>query len=398
MVVVLAVGPPCLCMSDRRDPTTGKIRVLNMGADAVPGTASPLVVLFTDPLIQHHTVPLYSTIFEAAKTERFMRIYMPRTEQRMKSDFDLIMISDATVDNFPVRYFPWMISAVRDEGLGFLTTGGSAMYGGRDQYASWDTCSIVEIYAVSFAPREIYFIETGRNAPVKLAPVEKDNEYVSSIPWDTAPPINYMIHIVQTKQGAHTLLKLDIPAAHPALSSWDYGNGRATNLIFDWYPWRLEPFQKWTYYIDFAGNLIYYSAGVAVPQDLEMVHRLRQLLADYMERRTLLISLLGFVEKFGARVGSVERGLARLDSEYARSQQLYRSQDWEGAQDLLQEVMSQMSKLDDDALKLKDRALMWIYVSEWLAVTATLSVCGFVLWTLMVQRRLYGEVGVTRLR
>jgi hypothetical protein len=369
-----------------------------MGADAVPGTASPLVVLFTDPLIQHQTVPLYSSIFEAVKTERFMRIYMPRTEERMKSDFDLIMISDATVDNFPIKYFPWIISAVRDEGLGFFTTGGSAMYGGRDQYGSWDSCSIVEIYAVSFSPRDIYFIETGRNAPVKLAPAQKDNEFVSSIPWDTAPAINYMIHIVQTRQGASTLLTMDIPQAHPTLSSWDYGEGRATNLIFDWYPWRLEAFQKWVYYIDFAGNLIYYSAGVSVPQDLEMVHKLRRLLGDYMEKRTLLISLLAFVEKFGAKVGSVERGMAVLDSDFSRSQQLYRDQDWEKAQELLQDMMSRMSKLDDDALKLKDRALMWIYISEWLTVTATLSISGFVLWSLMVRRRLYGEVGVTRLR
>ena len=98
-------------MTERRDPETGQIRLLNMGADAVPGTASPLVILFVDPLILATTVPLYSSIFQAGETDRFMRIYMPRSEAKMRSGFDLIMISDATVDNFPSKYFPWMTSS-----------------------------------------------------------------------------------------------------------------------------------------------------------------------------------------------------------------------------------------------------------------------------------------------
>ena len=47
---------------------------------------------------------------------------------------------------------------------------------------------------------------------------------------------------------------------------------------------------------------------------------------------------------------------------------------------------------------LKQRALFWIYLTEWLAVTAVLLLSGFVLWTLMIRRRLYGEVRSTRLR
>jgi len=399
--VVLALIPPCLCMSDRRDPNTGKIRVLNVGADVIPGTQSPLVILLADALISHQTVPLYSTIFEAGMTERFMRIYMPRTQDRMKSDFDLLMISDATVDNFPAKYFPWMISSVRDGGLGFLTTGGSAMYGGRDSYASWDSSTIVEVFAVTFAPKDIYFSGSTK-PPVYIAPVEKQNEFVASLPWDTAPPLNYMVHIVQTKQGATTLLKLNVPDEYPALSYWDFGNGRAVNLMFDWYPWRsagiLEPFQQWTYYIDFATNLIYFSSGVSVPQDLELVHSIRSLLRFYVERRTLLVSLLDFVEKFGANVAKIEGQVGSLDLEFARAQSMYRDQDWQGTKEVLEDLGSRLAKLDDGAIRLKDRALRWIYATEWFVVTATVFVCGFILWTLMVRRRLYGEVGVTRLR
>ncbi len=44
----------------------------------------------------------------------------------------------------------------------------------------------------------------------------------------------------------------------------------------------------------------------------------------------------------------------------------------------------------------KERAMMWIYVIEWLVVTGTLMVCGAPLWAVMVRRRLCREVAVTR--
>jgi hypothetical protein len=52
----------------------------------------------------------------------------------------------------------------------------------------------------------------------------------------------------------------------------------------------------------------------------------------------------------------------------------------------------------DEALKLKDQALFWIYVSEWSVVTGTFLLCSFVVWSLMVKRRLYREVEETKLR
>jgi len=142
---------------------------------------------------------------------------------------------------------------------------------------------------------------------------------------------------------------------------------------------------------------MYFSAGVTVPQDLELVHRVRYGLGEYYEKRTILLSLLAFVEKFGANVNVVEERLGGLDADFRRSQELYRDQEWEAAGELLGELREGLKDLDDEAIRLKDRALMWIYVIEWFTVTATLFISGFLLWTLMVRRKLYGEVGVTRL-
>jgi len=56
----------------------------------------------------------------------------------------------------------------------------------------------------------------------------------------------------------------------------------------------------------------------------------------------------------------------------------------------------EFSKLSERLVELKERALLWIYAVEWIAVTATGLFCGSVVWSLMVRRRMYREVQVTR--
>ena len=55
-----------------------------------------------------------------------------------------------------------------------------------------------------------------------------------------------------------------------------------------------------------------------------------------------------------------------------------------------------MDRVEDEAVKAKNQALLWIYAIEWLVVTGTLMIGGFILWSLMVRRKLYREVDVSR--
>jgi len=64
----------------------------------------------------------------------------------------------------------------------------------------------------------------------------------------------------------------------------------------------------------------------------------------------------------------------------------------------MQELLTRADGQREAALRLKDRALFWIYVIEWLSVSATFLVAGFAVWTLMVRRRLHREIAMTRLR
>jgi len=65
---------------------------------------------------------------------------------------------------------------------------------------------------------------------------------------------------------------------------------------------------------------------------------------------------------------------------------------------LVETVSGTLTEIGNDAVRLKDQALFWVYVSEWLTVTAASMLGGVMIWTLMVRRRMYRAVEVTRIR
>jgi hypothetical protein len=63
----------------------------------------------------------------------------------------------------------------------------------------------------------------------------------------------------------------------------------------------------------------------------------------------------------------------------------------------LEKAMDELLVASDLIWRLKDEALFWVYVTEWLVVAGTGMICGFLLWTIMVRRRLYREIQTTHL-
>ena len=63
----------------------------------------------------------------------------------------------------------------------------------------------------------------------------------------------------------------------------------------------------------------------------------------------------------------------------------------------METAIAHMEVMRSEAMKLKDRALFWIYLIEWIAVTGASLLAGFAIWTFMVRRRLYREITTTRL-
>jgi len=77
--------------------------------------------------------------------------------------------------------------------------------------------------------------------------------------------------------------------------------------------------------------------------------------------------------------------------------ELYLDQAYDSVLERIAQVREKLSALSADAVKLKDQTMLWVYLVEWLAVSVTSLVCGVALWTLMVKRKVYREVRLTRL-
>ena len=57
---------------------------------------------------------------------------------------------------------------------------------------------------------------------------------------------------------------------------------------------------------------------------------------------------------------------------------VYIRQDYEGSWTLFDRLLIDIDSFTDEALRLKDKALLWIYVSEWCVITGTFLFAGFV--------------------
>ena len=143
--------------------------------------------------------------------------------------------------------------------------------------------------------------------------------------------------------------------------------------------------------------MIMYSCDRRLPDDVVLVHNLRASFSRYGEIKNFIVSLIEFVDKFGAKTSPLESKLGEMDGSWRRARNLYLEQDYAASDQEISRLLESLEGLRDDALRLKDRALLWIYIIEWLSISGTLLVSGSVVWTLMVRRRLYRRAGTTRL-
>jgi len=108
--------------------------------------------------------------------------------------------------------------------------------------------------------------------------------------------------------------------------------------------------------------------------------------------------VMDFVASFGVNLDRAENMLIDVDKTTRLGKEAYMEADLETALSNLEDAMGEVGSISDFVWKLRYQALFWIYIIEWFVVAATGMICGFILWTIMVKRRLYREIGVTRLK
>jgi len=403
IVKALASALVCVCLvltsigcagarEPRRDPSTGKVRLLFIGNYV--GADTPARVLEHEPLLQVRGVPATLAWYQEKFIRKFMRIYMPRTYEDLSTRNDVIIFSDAGVGFFEAKHFTWFKDAVLNDGLGLAMIGGVESFGAEPGRPPWIGTKVAEILPVE----GIYQSFNGATGSVEI--VDPQDEFIASLPWDTlVPPLNTFLRFndLILKDGAHLLAVLKVgKQSYPFLATWTQGAGQTLAMGAGWHPEGGVYFMKWEYYGDYASNLVLYVAGVTVPSEHELRHVYKVQVTEYRGAKALLMATLEFVEKFNADTRSLVSDLGRNNDRSNEAERLYVEQDFQRATSLMEEAIERLEELTEKSLKLRDRALLWVYIIEYLVVTATCLITGTVVYTLMVKRRLYREVYFTR--
>jgi len=378
----------------RSDPQTGKIRVLYLG-DAITAR-SPFPYMKLEPSFV--ATPVTACTFHATYDliNKQMRYYMPRTPDRLKNGFDVIILSDANKDVFRPAEISWMSEAVTDSGLGIIMIGGAESYEGRGTVMpSWSTTTVAEVLPVEMLDHRYC------DQSIRMVIVDREGEFGKSLPWDTLGTKGVFSegHLTVLKQTSHLVAEGETFSYGriPHLAWWDVGKGRGFSMTTDWTPAGGMIFMTWEYYPDFAINMVMFTAGRRLPDDLDVVYMIRRRARQYWDVRSTLDSMVEIVDSFGGNFAAVTAAAIDCDRARAEADRLYFSGEYASALEAYENAMRLVNEKVDEARALARKALFNVYLIEWASVTGTFLLCGFLLYTLMVRRKMYAEVRLTRL-
>jgi hypothetical protein len=204
-------------------------------------------------------------------------------------------------------------------------------------------------------------------------------------------------NLLKVRPGAEQLAHVVSPGCDsPLMVTWRLEGGPRTFSLASEGGWRLFSMTRWRYDYDFCSNLLIYLVDRPVPQDIALVQAARLRIFEVATRRSMLTTLLDFCESFGANTQRIVNKIKEMDQLIAEAMPQYLNLDFADALETYKAAGKMMDEIEAEAMKLKQRALMWVYIIEWLTVTSTALFCGIMLWSLMIRRRLYREVGYTR--
>jgi uncharacterized membrane protein len=340
---------------------------------------------------------------DAEDLNRRMRIYMPRTLSQLVGERDVIVMHDAPQGHYMVeevyfdpKWIRWFVEGVKSNGTSFAMWGGDASWGGGGEgdYPSWGDTMLDEILPLRCL--------SGYNLLDRLSRVFRDDKHpLSNIPWGEAPPIEH-VNMVDLKPGAAPVADaVSKVGSYPWIAQWKTGKGKVigeteifgsvgTTVAHD------VMRRLWRWYQDFLIYLVYLSMDREIPGDVYLAHGLRQEFNLHIAKTSLMVSLLEFIDGFGADTGELYDELREIDGLEDDAQDHYRSGEYEEARGVFDLIEDRWVELDDRAMVVKGQALTWVFLIEWFAVTGTALAAGLTLWMLMVRRRVYREVGTTR--
>jgi hypothetical protein len=387
-----------------------RLTVLAIG-QVLPGE-SPIPRWFdADPLVDYMLIPTDIDFMQGATSDsgmktwrRFIRIYFPKTRKDLVENFDFYVFPDGNIDPFTTSQIADIRYSI-ENGLGsFVTLGGDLAAPSHTAFPGWLNSALYELL-----PAELNDKMKQSGDEFRIEVVQKDPPVLSAfVPLGIEKIRASIFSLLYPKPGSTIWANMFSPSIPPYapgiwLVSWRVGSGGgvfwavADDLDASFWSSLIRPSEN-PYNMDIFLNIMLYSTGRELPSDILQVHDLRRRYWQFNEEKALLISLFEFVDKFGANTRYLEDEIGEADAIRERSFEDYRVQKFADAHESIRQGIDLLLDISNRAVELKGRALFWVYLTEWTAVTGTLLASGFVVFELIVRRRLYREVGVTRSR
>ena len=381
---------------------TGIVRVLYIGEPFA--ICQPAQILAAEPLIDLTKIEASLWIGTTAAVMRSLRMYMPRSYPDLLDKYDGIVLSDANVQIFEHKHIVWMADSVEKDGLGLFMPGGYEGLGGFRANPSWGPTRVGDILPVIVYDQGFYLEQP---MAVDIPSLRMNDPFIRSLPWDTlVSPYNVFgqgggMNQMTPKDGSvllGELRRLRDGFMMPWIVYWDIGKGRCLAMSADWSGAGTGLFGYWDYYGDFVTGLMLYIAQRDIPQDYLLLHKTRAKYVEYAEKKNLVLSLLDFIDKFGANPRPVEVKISEADEIRKAASRDYISYQFDLALDGMTQALQVLGESTDLAFRLKDSALFWVYLTEWSAVSGTFILTGSIVYSLMIRRKMYREVATTSLR
>ena len=113
----------------------------------------------------------------------------------------------------------------------------------------------------------------------------------------------------------------------PYILGWEYGNA------YTWCIGGPSSLGAWHHDFDYGPDayfsMVLYSTGRGLPEDVVFVHRLKERFYEYSEKKGFIISMVEFVEKFGANTNPLMVKVVAMGDRWEEARGLYIGQDYE---------------------------------------------------------------------
>jgi hypothetical protein len=349
----------------------------------------PFRILFhRDPIFTYTLYPLPPDLGDDDK-RKLDRVYYPRTGELLEETYDIMIFTDARIQHFTSRQFHDLDHAFREAGMASVMVFlGSFLWDW-----VWEPSILREVAPISRHEKARYDgfrVEFNR---------QRDPVFLPFLGYGIEEVVGNAVAEMQVKQGA-TVWGTIRPQNQPWMASWKPGGGdpgmQWTLLQFYLEGWWDEDNNP--YALDVATNMIFYSLGMDLISDIPARREARRLFSEFQLQKSAILSMMEWADSFGADTLTLSDRVRDLEGKMEDGVTDYAAQDYAATISFLESMRATVSEISEEAVRLKDDALFWVHLVEWLVITSAAIISGAAVWTLMIRRSMYRATATTRLR